>query len=238
MTDAVALCAHGEASWHALAYRSLGAVWREEAAVARSFGPVPHPYLLGAVTLRPDGEVADDVPGIVCDSYARLRLPGRESEAAGRWMIRAPSGPPSRTAVPGLRIRAAVNDDDVAWFEYLAFLSAGGELPSRSGELHPPGSQRLPGLTLLIAEIDGEGVGTALSVVTPRVNNIGAVAVMPARRGRGIGSALTMAAVAVAPHMPATLSATPSGRGVYQRLGFSEVGRPLHHHPMAEPGTD
>lgn len=231
MTDAVALCAHGEASWHALAYRSLGAAWGETAGVARSFGPVPHPLLFGAVTLRLDAEVAADVPGIVCDSYARLTLPGREAEAAGHWMIREPSGRPSAWAVPGLQIRPVANDDDVAWFEYLAFLAAGDELPGRSGELHPSGSQRLPGLTLLIAEIDGEGVGTALSVVTSRVNNVGAVAVMPARRGRGIGSALTKAAIAVAPELPATLAATPSGRGVYRRLGFTEVGRPLHHHP-------
>ena len=129
------------------------------------------------------------------------------------------------------RFGVVVTDADVAWFEYVAFLSADGELPARSGELHPPGSQRQPGMTLLVAEIDGEGVGTALSVATGRVNNIGAVAVMPAHRGRGIAAALTEAAIAVADSVPATLSATPAGRGVYQRLGFTEVGRPVHHHP-------
>ena len=123
-----------------------------------------------------------------------------------------------------------VTDADVAWFEYVAFLSADGQLPARSGELHPAGSQHLPGLTLLVAEIDGEGVGTALSVATSRVNNVGAVAVMPAQRERGIGAALTEAAIAAADTVPATLSATAAGRGVYRRLGFTEVGRPLHHH--------
>ena len=53
-----------------------------------------------------------------------------------------------------------------------------------------------------------------------------------AQRGRGIGSLLTGAAAAVAPEVTATLSATPLGRGVYARLGFTEVGRPLHHHPV------
>lgn len=231
-SGAIELCAHGEAAWHALAYASLHAEWGERDGLARSLGGVPHQYLLGAVTLRDDAEVPADVPGIVCDSFARLILPGREAAVTGYWMIREPGTAEGAGDVPGLRIRPALTDDDIAWFEYLAFLAADGALPARSGELHPAGSQHLPGLTLLIAEIDGEGVGTALSVVTPRVNNVGAVAVMPAQRGRGIGSALTQAAIAVAPGRPATLSATPSGRGVYARLGFTEVGRPLHHHPL------
>lgn len=232
LPQGVGLCAHGEAAWHALAYASLRAGWVHADGLAHSVGPVPHPMLLGAVTLELDAEAPADVPGIVCDSFARLSLPGREAVLTGHWMIREPAGGDGAGGVPGLRIRPALTDDDVAWFEYLAFLAADGTLPARSGELHPAGSQHLPGLTLLIAEIDGEGVGTALSVVTPRVNNVGAVAVMPAQRARGIASALTRAAIVVAADLPSTLSATPAGRGVYARLGFIEVGRPLHHHPL------
>lgn len=231
MTDPIGLCAAGEAAWHAVAYASLGAPWSDDGRLARARGSVPHRFLLGAVTLVTDASVPDDVPGIVCDSWGALRLPGREAEPTGYWMIREADRSATPPRVPGLVIRRAVSDDDVAWFEYVAFLAADGVLPARSGELHPPSSQHLAGLTLLVAEIDGEGVGTALSVVTDRVNNIGAVTVMPAQRGRGIASALTEAAIAVAAGVPATLSATPAGRGVYRRLGFAEVGRPLHHHP-------
>ena len=231
MTDPIALCAHGEAAWHAVAYASLGAGWADDGRLARATGAVPHRFLLGAVTLSPDALVPEDVPGIVCDSWARLRLPGRVAEPSGYWMIREAGRAVEVPAVPGLTIRRMVTDADVAWFEYVAFLSADGQLPARSGELHPAGSQHLPGLTLLVAEIDGEGVGTALSVATSRVNNVGAVAVMPAQRERGIGAALTEAAIAAADAVPATLSATAAGRGVYRRLGFTEVGRPLHHHP-------
>ena len=232
MTDPVALCAHGEAAWHAVAYASLRTGWDDDGQLARGRGTVPHRFLLGAVTLAPDPPVPDDVPGIVCDSWARLRLPGRVAEPSGYWMIREAGRAVEVPAVPGLTIRRMVTDADVAWFEYVAFLSADGQLPARSGELHPAGSQHLPGLTLLVAEIEGEGVGTALSVATSRVNNVGAVAVMPAQRERGIGAALTEAAIAAADTVPATLSATAAGRGVYRRLGFTEVGRPLHHHPV------
>lgn len=233
--DAIALCAHGEAAWHAVGYAALGAAWADDGVLARGFGETPHPFLLGAVTLAPDAAVPGDVPGIVCDSFARLRLPGRRAEPTGFWMIRDaghPGHPGRPPSVPGLVIRRVETDDDVGWFENLAFLAVDGRPPGRPGELHPPGSQRLPGLTLLAAEIDGEGVGTALSVATGRVNEIGAVAVMPAHRGRGVAGALTEAAIAVEPGVPAVLSATPAGRGVYRRLGFTEVGRPLHHHPV------
>lgn len=229
--DPVALCAHGEAAWHAVAYAGLGSRWSDDGRLARGHGTVPHDLLLGAVTLRPDAEVPGDVPGIVGDSFARLRLPGREAEPGGYWMVREGGHRPS-VAVPGLTIHRAASDADVAWFEQLAFLAAGDEPPARPGELHPPGSQRLPGATWLFAELDGVGVGTAASIVTGRTNNIGAVAVLPAFRGRGIATALTEAAIAAGPGVPATLSATAAGRGVYRRLGFCEVGRPLHHHPV------
>lgn len=232
MSDPIALCAEGEAAWHRFAYDSLGSGWADDGRLARAADTVPHPFLLGAVTLTPDATVPDEVPGIVCDSYARLSLPGRRAEPTGHWMVRSGGAAAPVSSVPGLSIRRAETDDDVVWFEAVAFLAADGTPPSRIGELHPAGSQRQPGVTLLVAEIDGEGVGTALSIVTPRVNNIGAVAVMAAQRGRGIGSLLTEAAAAVAPEVTATLSATPLGRGVYARLGFTEVGRPLHHHPV------
>jgi len=231
MTDPIGLCAHGEAAWHAVAYRSLDSGWADDGSLARATGSVPHPFLLGAVTLVAGATVPDDVPGVVCDSYARLLLPGRQAEPTGFWMIREQDFQPEPVRVPGLTIQVAETDADVAWFEYVAFLAADGRLPQRSGELHPAGSQLLPGLTLLVAELDGQGVGTSLSVATDRVNNIGAVTVMPSYRGRGVGAALTEAAIAAAPGLPATLSATPAGRGVYARIGFTEVGRPLHHHP-------
>lgn len=231
MTDPIALCAHGEAAWHAVAYASLGRRWTDDGRLGRGFGAVPHPFLLGAVTLVPDAVVPADVPGIVCDSFARLRLPGREAVPSGYWMIRDGAPDAAAAPVPGLVIRRAVSDADVAWFEHLAFLAADGRPPAHSGELHPAGSQRLPGVTWLFAELDGVGVGTAASIVTARVNNIGAVAVMPAFRGRGIASALTEAAAGLAPGVPTTLSATPAGHGVYRRLGFRDVGRPVHHHP-------
>lgn len=44
-------------------------------------------------------------------------------------------------------------------------------------------------------------------------------------RGRGLGAAVTAAAVAALPPRPALLTSTTMGRPVYERLGFRPVGR-------------
>lgn len=185
------------------------------------------------MTLSPDAAVPGDVPGVVCDSFARLRLPGREAEPTGHWMIRDGGERGATTPVPGLTIHRVVSDADIAWFEQLIFLAADGRPPSRPGEMHPPGSQSFPGASWLYAELDGVGVGTAASIATSRVNSIGAVAVLPAFRGRGIASALTEAAIARAPGVPRPASRRPRPDAASAPgCGFTEVGRPLHHHPI------
>lgn len=232
MTDPVALCAEGEAAWHAVGYAGLGATWLDDGQLARAVDRVPHPLLLGAVSVSRDARPVADVPGVWCDSFANWGVQhGREPVPTGRWMVADPTDLVLPSIPSGVTVRAVEAVEDVTWFETIAFLAADGQPPSRPGELHPPTSLRLPGLTMFIAEADGAGVGTSLSVRTARVNNIGAVTVMPAYRGRGIGAALTAAACRAAPALPAVLSATDLGAGVYRRLGFTEVGRPLHHHP-------
>jgi predicted GNAT family N-acyltransferase len=49
------------------------------------------------------------------------------------------------------------------------------------------------------------------------------VATMPQARGKGYGGAVTSAAVASAPDLPAILQASGDGQPVYTRLGFQVV---------------
>jgi hypothetical protein len=49
------------------------------------------------------------------------------------------------------------------------------------------------------------------------------VATQPQARGNGYGGAVTAAAVASAPDLPAVLLASPDGQPVYVRLGFERV---------------
>lgn len=73
-----------------------------------------------------------------------------------------------------------------------------------------------------------EPIGAALGLVTATSVVVSAVAVLPAARGQGLGTALTQHAMRLAPDLPATLSSSQLGYEVYRRLGFVEVGRPVH----------
>jgi hypothetical protein len=65
--------------------------------------------------------------------------------------------------VPGAHCRWSDRQPtaDALPFERTAFLAASGCPPERPGELHPRGSERTPGLHLLLAHLHDEPVGTA-----------------------------------------------------------------------------
>jgi predicted N-acetyltransferase YhbS len=83
-----------------------------------------------------------------------------------------------------------------------------------------------PDGTLLVAEEDGEVVGTAASIGFGRTGWLGGITVAPAARGRGLGRELTSAALdALGPRETVLLLATDVGRPIYERLGFVAEGR-------------
>lgn len=196
---------------------------------------MPHRFLLAGISLVPLPEVpAGLADGVFADTWAVMdgRLPpGWRATPFDPWMVRPP-GRAEGPAVPGLVIEPT---EDALRFERIAFLGASGRPPDVPGELHPPGSASFPGLRLLLAVLDGRDVGSAIAVSHDTGVVVSGVAVLAVARRRGIGAALTAAACASAPHKPATLCASDLGLGVYRRLGFVEVGRPLHWFPPAHP---
>ncbi|HEY1389919.1 MAG TPA: GNAT family N-acetyltransferase [Ktedonobacterales bacterium] len=66
-------------------------------------------------------------------------------------------------------------------------------------------------------------VSCAIACIGEREVGIYAVATLPERRGRRYGGALTLAALAAAPHLPAVLEASDFGQPIYRRLGFQVV---------------
>ena len=75
---------------------------------------------------------------------------------------------------------------------------------------------------LAIGRVDGEAVAAAMSYRTDRAIGIYGVTTVAAARRRGYASALT--ARLIDPELPAVLSPSPEGEGVYRRLGFDAVG--------------
>lgn len=224
-----AVCAAGEAAWHAAAYAGLRVQWSVDRSVAWSRS-TPHPFLLAAVTLHPDASVPCGLRGQVRDSWGVLvdeDLPGWTPRSAGPWMYREPGHCPVEPPA-GVTITAV---QDPLLFERTAFLAASGRPPQRAGELHPPGSQHHPGLHLYLAWREEKAVGTALAVIHDTGVAVSAVAVLASERRQGIGPALTATALRAAPELPATLSTSQIAAPTYRRLGFIEVNTPVDWEP-------
>jgi GNAT superfamily N-acetyltransferase len=84
-----------------------------------------------------------------------------------------------------------------------------------------------PNVGLFLALLDGVPVGTSVGVATGKVVGVFGVAVLEAARRRGIGAAVTDAAIAFGAGRGcdlAYLQATPMGAPVYARMGFESVG--------------
>ncbi len=238
MIDPVTACALADARFHELGYAALGIPVHQRDGVWWVRRPGP-PFFLAAGTLEPSADsdavhaavAAEPAVTSVRDCWATLDLTpaGFTAEVDDPWMVR-PTGPIEVPAVPGLDIRRADTPEEVLVFERTAVSGTGDRAPRghRDGALHPGGpTAGTADLHLFTGRLGGRPVATALAAVHPDVVMIGAVRTHPAVRGRGIGSALTAAAVAVAPDRPAALGARPLGVPVYRRLGFSECGRAL-----------
>lgn len=78
---------------------------------------------------------------------------------------------------------------------------------------------------LFVGYLDGEPVATAGGFVSDHIVVVEAVSTRPEHRGRGFGAAITAAAMAAAPGLPAGLVSSDLGRGVYEGLGFLPLTR-------------
>ena len=242
--DPVALAARGESLWHRLGLAAHGVGWVERGDVARRTRPAT-PVFLGALSLRPgvpaahlaaavqnlEGEVAVRDAGGTED----LGPFGFVLQAREPWMLRQPApltpdtapGPAAAGSAPaGLEVAPCRRPAEVELFERTsveAFTgTTAGWVP---GAIHPPAaSLGVPGLTLFLARLHGQPVGTAIAAADGTVLNVAGVAVVRPARRQGIGTRLTLACLALAPSLPAVLSSSEDGHSVYRNLGFADVG--------------
>ncbi|MEX1169838.1 MAG: GNAT family N-acetyltransferase [Chloroflexota bacterium] len=122
--------------------------------------------------------------------------------------------------------------DAIAFREWLDTMVAGFGMPPKIGDAYMAFAtlgfgDDLPTRGLLV-RVEGRPVATALGVLAGKGIVIVNVATVPDERGRGIGRAVTLAAMhlgAEAGAQVAVLQSTEMGHGVYRRLGFEEYGR-------------
>jgi ribosomal protein S18 acetylase RimI-like enzyme len=167
-----------------------------------------------------------------------------QQEDGGAWMLwsawpspdLAPYGmrlagyPPLMARLPDalaiatdLRIIEAREESDLQDFDEA--MIRGYPIP----ELHFPADRISDGRVLggpmrfFIGYQDSRPVACAAACVGEREVGVYMVATLPEARGRGYGAAITAAAIAAAPHLPAVLQASGLGQPVYRRLGFQEI---------------
>ena len=78
---------------------------------------------------------------------------------------------------------------------------------------------------LWLGYVAGRAVTCAVAYVRDGVVGVYLVATLQEARGKGYGAAISARAAAAAPELPAVLQASDLGRPVYERIGFSVVGR-------------
>jgi GNAT superfamily N-acetyltransferase len=181
----------------------------------------------------PNGFLDDDDLERVVDHAERFFPPGRAwtLQALSPAIDLAPRGltllghpplmyRPAGGAAPRLpdrlEVRPVRTSDDLAEFE--ATLTKGYPLPTGSAVL---GENVLDhGFRGWIGRIDGEPVATAGSHTACGLTEVEWVSTLADFRGKGYGAAVTWAATAAEPDVPAVLVATDDARPVYERLGY------------------
>lgn len=130
-------------------------------------------------------------------------------------------------AVAGVRIEPVTTADRLADFDRTiteaypaeALLPFGSQPP-----MFTPAILDTP-WRCFVGFLDDRPVATAAAFVTDEIVVVEAVSTRPECRGRGIGAAITAAAMLADPTRPSALLASDDGRSVYEGLGYLTVMR-------------
>ena len=218
--------------------RTVGGRWErwDEVWAADAGSPVAFPN--SATLLRPLGEAeAEELVARLARFYAR--------QPGGPWMLwsawpspdLAPYGmklagyPPLMVRLPApfsaqtdLRIVEARDELDLRDFDEA--MIHGYPIPELAFPIDRITDERALGgpMRYFVGYEDDRPVACAAAYVGERENGVYMVATLPEERGKGYGAALTAAAIAAAPHLPAVLQASDLGQPIYRRLGFQDIG--------------
>ena len=92
--------------------------------------------------------------------------------------------------------------------------------------LTPPSFAADPAVQLFVGRLGGRAVGTSIAIQSASASGIVAVGTLPEARRRGVGAAVSWAAVSAGAehgHDTIVLQASPMGYSVYAAMGFRTV---------------
>ncbi len=169
----------------------------------------------------------------VCVSFDDLDLDldadGLRRRSAGLWYARPPAPVDADDdRAEDLAITEVGSEDDLSDFERATCAAFDAPPPTAPFDVHAPPILADPRMHVLIGRRDGTVVSGAMAYIDEQVIGIYGVGTIPGHRGRGYASALTLAALRLAPGRVATLQPSAAAARLYRRLGFAEVGRFSH----------
>lgn len=180
---------------------AMGAPAPTTAGEIAGFFPTGRPFVLVSAVPTPD-----------------LRPAGLQLMGHPPFLVR-PAGGRAPDPAPGVAVREVLDAPGLAaWSRVLAGGFPAPESPAPPALLGGP-------TRFWLATLDGEPAATALSHTAHGVTSVEAVATLPRLRGRGLGAAATWAATLARPELPAVLTASDDGIGVYRRMGYLPVVR-------------
>jgi GNAT superfamily N-acetyltransferase len=116
--------------------------------------------------------------------------------------------------------------DAAAIDEFVQVLVGGGLPPDLARRLTPPSFAADPAVQLFLGRLDGRAVGTSIAIQSREASGIVAVGTLPEARRRGVGAAVSWAAVSAGAergHDTIVLQSSPMGFPVYSAMGFRTV---------------
>lgn len=148
-----------------------------------------------------------------------------------------PAIPPSSPPLPGFQVRPVV--DEAVRRAFMAVCAEAFNTPAETMEQLAPSLVCMtdPDIAFLVGSCEDLPVATAMMSRSGRAVEIAGVATLPSHRRRGLGTAITAAALqegAARGCTTAVLRSGPMSFALYQRMGFLPVCR---HRTYAPPGT-
>jgi GNAT superfamily N-acetyltransferase len=233
-------------AWSCMA-ASAGTDREDDGVAFRMASGLPIAFFNGAFCRRPvEPADADAVVRAAVDFFGARSVPwllwtragvdGALSAACARARLREVGGPPAMVLPTIPREPPALPDGvqlaraSVADLEVVQQILAGGfGMPIEVAQTFVAGPLLdADGTAVVIGHLDGRPMTTALVHVSRHTAGIYNVATLPSARGRGLGAAVTWAAVIAGREMGAehaALQSSAAGHPVYTRMGFVDVGR-------------